>query len=136
MTDPASEAMHIPPPKKEWNVNTVISVAGFCLTLAGGVYAYGQLTSQVGYTELQLSAYRAATDARVAAVELATRQIDVLALRLTAAETTNSTIARGLDDLQAAVSQQSGDIRVVREILQRIERQAAPASFTPLASTQ
>lgn len=128
--------MHIPPPKKEWNVNTVISVAGFCLTLAGGVYAYGQLTSQVGYTELQLSAYRAATDARVAAVELATRQIDVLALRLTAAETTNSTIARGLDDLQAAVSQQSGDIRVVREILQRIERQAAPASFMPLASTQ
>lgn len=136
MTHRESEAMHIPPPKKEWNINTVISVAGFCLTLAGGVYAYGQLTSQVGYTEEQLASYRAATDARVAAIEQSTRQIDALAFRLTAAESTNAAISRGLADLQAAVSQQSGDIRVVREILQRIERQATPASFTPVAASQ
>lgn len=128
--------MHIPPPRKEWNINTIISVAGFCLTLAGGVYAYGQLTSQVAYTEDQLSAYKAAMDLRVAAIELSTRQIDALAYRITAAESTNATISKGLADLQAAVSQQSGDIRVVREILQRIERQAAPATFTPMASTQ
>jgi hypothetical protein len=136
VTNPASDEMHIPPPRKEWNINTIISVAGFFLTLAGGVYAYGQLTSQVAYTEEQLAAYKTATDLRVAAIELSTRQIDALAFRLTAAESTNATISKGLADLQAAVSQQSGDIRVVREILQRIERQAAPATFSPMASTQ
>lgn len=128
--------MHIPPPKKEWNINTIISVAGFVLTLAGGVYAYGQLTSQVAYTEQQLAAYKSATDVRVAAIELSTRQIDALAFRMTAAESTNAAISRGLADLQAAVSQQSGDIRVVREILQRIERQASPATYHPIAAAQ
>jgi hypothetical protein len=133
VTNQKSPDMHIPAPKAEWNINTIISVAGFALTLAGGVYAYGQLTSQVGYTANELTSYKAATDIRLTGVETAVRQIDNLAFRMSAAETSNAAVTRALGDLQSAVSNQSGDIKVIREILVRIEQQSTPASFTPLA---
>lgn len=126
--------MHIPAPKAEWNINTIISVAGFALTLAGGVYAYGQLTSQVGFTASELASYKAATDVRLTGVETAVRQIDNLAYRMSAAENVNAGVSRALDDLQAAVSDQSGDIKLMREILQRIERQETPARYSPTAA--
>jgi hypothetical protein len=128
------DEMNLPPVKREWNINTIISLAGFVLTLAGGVYAYGQLTLQVGYTSQELAAYRAATDVRITAVELAARQFDRLEFRIGAAEDSNASIARGLDDLQSAVANQSGDIRVIVEIVKRLEDNATPASFTPLAA--
>lgn len=129
--------MHIPPVKREWNINTLISVAGFVIMLGTMAAGYGRFTERMDGNQADFVEYKAATDVRIASIEAATRQIDALAFRLTAAESTNAAISRGLADLQAAVSQQSGDIRVVREILQRIERQATPASsFMPLTASQ
>lgn len=136
MTSEASVEMHMPPIKPELNINTLISLAGFALTLAGGVYAYSQFTSQVIFTSQELAAYKAATDVRITAVELATRQFDRLEFRVGAAEDSNASISRGLDDLQSAVANQSGDIRVIVEIVKRLEDNATPTSFTPLVSSQ
>lgn len=135
MATSASETMHIPPIKKEWNINTLIAVAGFFLTLAmtggGMLWTYGQFTYQIGQNTKTIGDYRAATDLRIAKLETDTRQIDNLAYRLSAAEGVNERVSRVLDELQAAVAEQSGDLRVVREILQRIERQstAQPAAL-------
>jgi len=49
--------------------------------------------------------------------------------RLTAAEAFGVTASRSLEEMRAAISQQSGDIRVMREILQRLESQSKAAVF-------
>jgi hypothetical protein len=121
--------MHLPSIKPDLNINTIISLAGFALTLAGGVYAYSQFTSQVVYTSQELAAYKAATDVRITAVELAARQLDRLEFRVGAAESSNASIARGLDELQSAVANQSGDIRVIVEIVKRLDNSAGQTVF-------
>ncbi|MGD9481517.1 hypothetical protein [Shinella sp. G-2] len=49
------------------------------------------------------------------------RKIDNLAYRIAAAEQTTASTAAAIKDLQALVSAQSEDIKVIKEILQRIE---------------
>ncbi|MGD9478783.1 hypothetical protein [Shinella sp. G-2] len=49
------------------------------------------------------------------------RKIDNLAYRIAAAEQMMASTAAAIKGLQALVSAQSGDIKVIREILQRIE---------------
>lgn len=128
--------MNIPPIKKDWNINTVISGVGFVITLATMAIGYGQFTERMEQGQREFAAYKLATDTRIVALEGLSRQMDSLGFRMSAAETTNSAITRSLDDLQAAVATQSGDIRVMREILQRIERQSSPAVFAPMASME
>lgn len=128
--------MQIPTVKRELNINTVISVVGFGIMLASMAVGYGRFTEQMMQTTAELSAYKAATDLRIAKLETDTRQLDNLAFRMSAAETSNAAVTRALGDLQSAVANQSGDIKVIREILVRIEQQSTPASFTPLAAIQ
>lgn len=133
MTNKASDDMHIPGPKREWNINTVISVVGFAIMLTSMAIGYGRFTEQMMQTTAELSAYKSATDLRIAKLETDTRQLDNLSFRMSAAETSNAAVTRALGDLQSSVSDQSGDIKVIREILVRIEQQSTPASFAPLA---
>lgn len=128
--------MNVPPMDKRWNINTIISVLGFALTLVTLGVAYGQLTQQAVETAKSLDDYRATTDLRLSKLETETRQIDNLAFRITAAESSNATVSRALDELQATVSQQSGDLRVIREILQRIERQGQTSAMRYPASVE
>lgn len=128
--------MHIPPIERKWNINTLISVAGFMILLAGMLWTTAQRDRDLTTAVQELAEFKVATDGRLSALEGVSRQIDNLTFRLGAAESTNASISKSLSDLQAAVSQQSGDIRVVREILQRIDRQAGPASYSPLASVE
>lgn len=124
--------MHGP---KGWNVNTYISIAGFLILLAGMVYTEGQSTQKLQSTVETFAKYQTETDNRIAQIEAQTRQLDSLAYRIGAAEASNAAVSRIMSDLQAAVSIQSGDIRVVKEILQRIERQASPAVLISPATT-
>lgn len=133
MNEKASAEMHLPPVKKELNINTIISLIGFLIMVGGMIYAYGQFTSQVYQTEQAFKEYRTTTDQRMSGIETTTRQIDNLTYRMATVETATSAFARALEDLRSEMSQQSGDIRVVREILQRIDRQS-PAVFAPTAS--
>jgi len=49
------------------------------------------------------------------------RKADQLSYRVTVTEQTTTSTATAIKELQNLVSQQAGDIKVVREILQRIE---------------
>lgn len=139
----SSNTMNLPPIKKEWNVNTFIIVAGFVLTLVmtggGMLWTSAQLAGQINQNTRAIQDYRSATDTRISKLEADTRQIDNLAYRIQAAETASASVSRVLDDLKSAVAEQSGDIKLVKEILTRIEasqRQSSPASFRPLSAAQ
>lgn len=126
--------MNIPPIKREWNINTLVSLGGFLLLLGGLLWTTAQRDRDLTVVVESLAEFKVETNGRLAALEGLPRQIDNLTFRLGAAESNNASIAKSLADLQTAVAQQSGDLKVVREILQRIERQSSPASFTPLAT--
>lgn len=116
--------MSFPPMKREWNINTFIVLGGFLAMAVGWGMTWGSTANDVT-TLLEFK--------RAAEGEL--RRIDSLAFRVAASERANETVSRVLEDLKTAVAQQSGDIRVVREILQRIERQGRASSLSsyPLA---
>lgn len=122
--------MHGP---KGWNINTYVSIGGFVILLAGMVYTEGQSSQKLQSTVDAFASYQTDTDNRIAQIEAQTRQLDSLAYRIGAAEASNAAVSRIMSDLQASVAQQSGDIKVVREILQRLERQASPVDLRPLA---
>ena len=132
--------MHIPPIDPKLNFNTIILMVGFLFTtgviIGGMIWTYAQTTGRVDQTESAFRDYRAQNDARIAGMENVTRQIDNLTYRMSTVENSTSTFARALEDLRAEMSQQSGDMRVIKEILTRIERQAAPALFSPKALAQ
>ena len=136
----ASDLMNMPSIDKRMNINTFILVAGFVLTMimtgSGMLWTYAQVTGQVNQNTRSFMEYRAATDPRITRLESDTRQIDNLAYRVSAAEGTSASISKALEDLKAAVADQSGDLKLVREILQRLDRQASPASFSPTLAVQ
>jgi hypothetical protein len=49
------------------------------------------------------------------------RQYDNLAYRITVQEQGSQTLARSVEELKAAVNSQSADLRVIREILTRLD---------------
>ncbi len=114
--------MQGPARKYEVNINTIILLVGFAATAIGWGMTWQSTTGDIK----TLMDFRAEALAGL-------KQIDSLTFRVSAAEASNASVSRIMSDLQSAVSQQSGDIRVMREILQRIERQSSPASFSPLA---
>lgn len=118
--------MNISAPKVRYevNLNTIIVLVGFGSMAIGWGITWGQNTTDIK----TLMEFR--TEALVVL-----RQVDSLNFRMTAAEASGAAVTRGMSDLQSAVSQQSGDIKVVREILQRLERQSSPAAFTPMAAS-
>lgn len=49
------------------------------------------------------------------------RKIDNLTYRVTVTEQSNANITTAIKELQALMSQQAGDLKVMKEILQRVE---------------
>ena len=113
--------MQLPRAKNEVNVNTVITIVGFLVTIAGGGAAWG--TAQANIATLTNS--QSALDVRVTAAEGVTSRLVNLEYRVTVAEQANTNLARAVDELRAAVAHQSADIKVVREIVTRMDRQLA-----------
>ena len=111
--------MQLPRAKNEVNVNTIITIVGFLLTIAGGGVAWG--TAQANIATLTNS--QSALDVRVTAAEGVTSRLVNLEYRVAVAEQANTNLARAVDELRAAVANQSADIRVVREIVTRMDRQ-------------
>lgn len=69
----------------------------------------------------EVKSNEARTDERFKAIEGEVRKIERLDYRLTVTEQTTSTTAGAIKELQSTLSETSGDLKVVREILQRIE---------------
>ncbi|AKR54334.1 hypothetical protein XM25_00635 [Devosia sp. H5989] len=109
--------MQIPPVKREWNINTIISVCGFVGLLAGMVWTTAQRDADLS----ALAKDFARADQRITALEVTARRLDNLEYRVSTQEQGAQTLAKAVDDLKAALADQSADLRVIREIVTRLD---------------
>jgi len=131
------EAMELPKraARLEWNLNTIIQGVTLLVMGIGGVTIWVEKSRDI--EELQswrtsieqsqkdrLAEFRerdGRTEERFRGLESEVRKIDNLTYRVTVTEQSTATITTAIKDLQSLLNQQSGDLKVVREILQRIE---------------
>lgn len=103
--------------KWEWNLNTLVILFGF----AGGLIAWGATWERVSANQDAHAASIDRLDKRVTAVEVTVRQLDTLDLRISAVEKQAAEAATSMRAVENTMHNLSSDMKVVREILQRIE---------------
>lgn len=109
--------------KWEWNLNTVVILIGF----AGGIAAWGGMWERVNSGNAANAAALDRLELRVAAIEVETRRLDTQDLRLTAVEKQANDAALAMRSVEGTLNALSSDMRLVREILQRLEGNRVPA---------
>jgi hypothetical protein len=118
------ENMHIPKPRLgpfEINLNTLIQIVTLVMMASGGVALWVNRSRDVD--ELQswkvtATAHVEIMEARIDKVE---SQVSNHEYRINQGEQSNANTVSSIKDVQSTLNQQSGDLRVVKEILQRIE---------------
>ncbi len=110
-------AVKAPAWKWEWNLNTVVILIGF----VGGFVTWGATWNEVQNRAESNSVALDKMDKRLTAVEVEMRTLDTQELRLSAVEKQASDAAVSMRSLEGTLNVLGSDIRVVREILQRIE---------------
>lgn len=122
-------------PNLEWNLNTLLQLVSLATLLATGIYVWANTTRDVeelqrwrmGHEQYhkerlaEVKSVEGRTEERFRSIESEVRKIDNLTYRIAEAEQTTVTTLAAIKDLQSLVSAQSGDIKVIREILQRLE---------------
>lgn len=103
--------------KLEWNLNTIIQL----ITLAGMIIGMVTIWVNKGRDIEDLQKWRVGIEERLKPIDTEVRKLDNITYRVTVLEQTNATITSGMKDLQTLINQQSGDLKVMREILQRLE---------------
>lgn len=111
--------MHFPQAKNEVNVNTIIQIVGFLVVIAGMGVQWGQTRTDVDV----LNREQAVHSSQISALQVETSKIENLTYRITVQEQGSASLARSVDELKAAVNGQGADIKVMREILTRLDRQ-------------
>ena len=120
MTSPGNDEMAtVKPPawKWEWNLNTLVILMGF----AAGIAAWGATWNEIKSRTTNNSASIDRLDKRLTAVEVSIRTLDTQELRLTAVEKQASDASVSMRSLETTLNSLGTDIRVVKEILQRLE---------------
>jgi hypothetical protein len=109
----------IPAPtwKFEWNLNTIVVLIGF----ASGFVAWGWTLNEMQTGRKVNASNIERLDARVTALEVSSRQLDNHELRLSNVEKQATDAASAMRSVEATLGGLTTDIRVVREILQRLE---------------
>lgn len=116
--------MHIPKPRLgpfEINLNTLIQIATLVIMASGGVALWVNRSRDVDELQswkLSQTAHSEVLEARVDKVEA---QVNNHEYRINIGEQSNANTVSSIKDVQSTLNQQSGDLRVVKEILQRIE---------------
>lgn len=126
-------------PKLEWNLNTLIQLVTLIGMFVGGVAIWIDKSRDIEELQIwrtghdqyhkerlaEVKAVEGRTEERFRSLEAdgrkATSMLENLSYRVTVTEQTTTSTASAIKELQNLVSQQAGDIKVVREILQRIE---------------
>ncbi|MDK1377082.1 MULTISPECIES: hypothetical protein [unclassified Sinorhizobium] len=121
--------------KLEWNLNSILNLITLVGMIGGGGWIWANTTRDID----ELQSWRTSveqsqkdrlaesrerdgrTDERFRGLEAEVRKIDNLTYRVTVQEQSNATITTAIKDLQTLMSQQSGDLKVMKEILQRLE---------------
>lgn len=107
------------------NLNTYLQLAGFIIMILGGAVIGGILFSEI---RTGLSAHTGRLDfldTRVSKLEADTRVLDTFAIRLERVEKQAEGTATGVRNVESSINQVTSDIRLVREILQRLEQKSA-----------
>ena len=129
----------------EWNLNTLNQIGTLITMIVGGVALWVDKSRDIDELErwrqgheqyhkerlAEVKATEARSEVRFRGLESAVRKIDNLEYRVTVTEQSTASIAATLKEVQTLLSDQSGDIKVVREILQRIEASQRSASSSP-----
>ena len=112
--------MNLPRAKNEVNINTIITVVGFLLTIAGGGAVWGTTQATLGAAVSK----QVEQDARIKSNAEQLARIPNLEYRVTVQEQNNTSLAAAVEQLRQAMADQGADIKVIREILTRIDQQS------------
>lgn len=127
-------------PRMEWNLNTIIQLVTLVGMVGGGIVIWVDKSRDI--EELQgwrvnhellhkerlvdVKANEARNDEKFKSVEADVRKLtgltDNLNFRLTTNENATTGIAQTVKDIQQSLSQQSGDLREIKVILERMEK--------------
>lgn len=109
--------MRAPAWKFEWNLNTLVILMGFI----GGFMAWGATWNELQNRSSTNSRSIENIDKGLTAVEASMRILDTQELRIKSVEKQASDAAVSMRSLEFTLSGLSGDLKVVKEILQRLE---------------
>ena len=111
----------------EWNLNTLVTLAGFAGVLVVWGVSWGSFTAETRALTNAQRENQTRTDERLRSVEEDTQQIGTLNIRVTAVEKKADDTTDAVQALTNAVNNQSGDLKVMREILEQLrEAQGLP----------
>ncbi|WMT88288.1 hypothetical protein NO932_06665 [Pelagibacterium sp. 26DY04] len=115
--------MNVPTPKWrfEWNLNTVAIIIGFAVMIGGWGYNYSDLVAADRANAQAIEQIRS----DVAELSATQRTLDNHELRLTAVETQARETVGAMRTIEQSLNSLSSDIRVMREIIERMERSQA-----------
>lgn len=131
-------------PKLEWNLNTLIQLVTLAGMIVGGVVIWVDKSRDIDDLQVwrsnheqlhkerlvEVKSIEARADERFRNLETEVRKIsgltDNLSYRITTNEQATSGIASTVKDIQTQLSQQSGDLREIKVILQRMEKGQRP----------
>ncbi|MBM3091623.1 hypothetical protein GFB56_12445 [Ensifer sp. T173] len=103
--------------KWEWNLNTVVILVGF----AGGLVAWGATWERLSSNQGAHARTLDQIDKRVTTLEASMRLLDNHELRITGVEKQAAEAATSMRAVENTLNNLSSDMRLVREILQRLE---------------
>lgn len=127
----------IPKGKFEWNLNTLVLISGIFIGVGTTGITWGVFATRLENADIKTSDWitrhealhrersvmvlNADTrlDQRILTLEGESRKIENLAYRMTVAEQSNLTTSKSIERLADTVNNQSTDIRVMREIIER-----------------
>lgn len=133
--------MQVQAPKFRYEItlNTVIVLIGFVVGAVGWGTSWGRLNTSVEQMAAKYDAWIAAhellhkerqaaiaanearMDQRFITIEAALRKMENIEYRLTLQEQGSANLGKSVDELKASVNDLGGDLRVMREILERLD---------------
>lgn len=130
--------MHIQRGKLEWNLNTILQILSLAGMLALGAFVWANTQRDIleledwrvrheDYHKNRLADVRAVeakSEERFRGLEDDLRKLDQLEYRITMQEQGSATLARSVEELKVSVNDVKGDLRVMREILERLDPRA------------
>lgn len=127
--------MHAPTVKNEISWTTLLAAVGLLMTLGGIIWAAGQFNATMDASQKYSTQARQQLQNEITATNRAldnTRsdigdlqalgpKFDNLAYRLTVQEQGSAQLSKAIEDLKKNLSDQGADIKVIREILTRLD---------------
>ncbi|WP_141703723.1 hypothetical protein [Methylobrevis pamukkalensis] len=130
MSDDGHPNMHKPTWRYEFNLNSVILTVTFLAGVAGWGVMYEQIRGALKVHDDAITALRTDVAALEAADRLAEPQVADLRWRVTALEAAAKSVselqrelAKAQQDMERTIGALASDVRVTREVVQRIDRQ-------------